>query len=43
MTEHENLKIIALVGLAGSGKSTAVEYFTEKGYPKVLVVLFYKP
>jgi dephospho-CoA kinase len=35
MTEHENLKIIALVGLAGSGKSTAVEYFTEKGYPKV--------
>ena len=35
MTQHENLKIIAVVGLAGSGKSTAVEYFTEKGYPKV--------
>lgn len=35
MTQHENLKIVAFVGLAGSGKSTAVEYFTEKGYPKV--------
>ncbi len=28
-------KIIALVGLTGSGKSTAVEYLTKKGYPKV--------
>lgn len=35
MTQHENLKIVAFVGLAGSGKSTAVEYFTKKGYPKV--------
>jgi dephospho-CoA kinase len=35
MTEHENLKIVAFVGLSGAGKSTAVEYFTEKGYPKV--------
>lgn len=35
MTERTNIKIIALVGLAGSGKSTAVEYFTEKGFPKV--------
>ncbi len=35
MTQHENLKILAFVGLAGSGKSTAVEYFTEKGFPKV--------
>jgi dephospho-CoA kinase len=35
MTHHENLKIVAFVGLAGSGKTTAVEYFTEKGYPKV--------
>lgn len=35
MTHHENLKILAFVGLTGSGKSTAVEYFTEKGYPKV--------
>ena len=28
-------KIIALVGLAGSGKSPAVEYLTEKGFPKI--------
>lgn len=35
MTHHENLKILAFVGLAGSGKSTAVEYFTERGFPKV--------
>ncbi len=35
MTHHENLKIIAIVGLTGSGKSTAVEYFTKRGYPKV--------
>ena len=30
---HAN--IIALVGLAGSGKSSAVEYFTKKGIPKI--------
>lgn len=35
MTHHEHLKILAFVGLAGSGKSTAVDHFTEKGYPKV--------
>ena len=35
MTEKLNVKIIAFVGLAGSGKSSAVEYLTEKGYPKV--------
>lgn len=35
MTHHENLKILAFVGLPGAGKSTAVDYFTEKGYPKV--------
>lgn len=35
MTHHENLKILALVGLAGAGKSTAVDHFTEKGHPKV--------
>lgn len=33
--QHENLKILAFVGLPGAGKSTAVEYFTKKGYPKV--------
>lgn len=35
MTNHENAKIIAFVGLAGSGKSAAVEYLTSKGFPKV--------
>jgi dephospho-CoA kinase len=35
MKHHENLKILAFVGLAGSGKSTAVENFTKKGFPKV--------
>ena len=35
MSHHENLKILAFVGLTGSGKSTAVEHFTEKGIPKV--------
>ncbi|MGV9002097.1 MAG: AAA family ATPase [Candidatus Saccharimonadaceae bacterium] len=35
MTQHENLKILAFVGLTGSGKSTAVENFTNKGFPKV--------
>lgn len=35
MTNHENLKIIAFVGMAGSGKSVLVDYLTEKGYPKV--------
>jgi dephospho-CoA kinase len=35
MTQHDDLKIIAFVGLTGSGKSAAVEYLTDKGYPKV--------
>lgn len=35
MSEKKNVKILAFVGLAGSGKSTAVEYLTAKGYPKV--------
>ena len=30
-----NVKIVALVGMAGSGKSTAVEHITKLGYPKV--------
>lgn len=30
-----NTKIVAFVGLTGSGKSSAVEYLTSKGYPKV--------
>jgi len=35
MPHHENLKILAVVGLAGSGKSTVVEFFTNKGHPNV--------
>lgn len=35
MTTKQNVKILALVGLAGSGKSSAVEYLTQKGYPKI--------
>lgn len=31
----ENVKIIAVVGMSGSGKSVIVDYLTEKGYPKV--------
>lgn len=35
MTHHENVQIVAFVGLPGTGKSSAVDYLTEKGYPKV--------
>lgn len=35
MNHQENVKIIAFVGLAGSGKSSAVDYLTDRGYPKV--------
>lgn len=35
MSHDKNTKIIAFVGLAGSGKSSAVEYMTEKGFPKI--------
>jgi len=31
----ENVKIVAVVGMSGSGKSVAVDYLTEKGVPKV--------
>ena len=31
----ENVKIVAVVGMSGSGKSVVVDYLTEKGYPKV--------
>ncbi|MFZ1242621.1 MAG: AAA family ATPase [Candidatus Saccharimonas sp.] len=35
MKEVKNVKIIAFVGLPGSGKSEAVKYLADKGYPKV--------
>ncbi len=35
MSHHENIKIVAFVGLPGVGKSSAVDYLTAKGYPKV--------
>jgi len=35
MLHNQNIKIIAFVGLAGSGKSTAADYIASKGYPKV--------
>lgn len=36
MSEHEKTaKIIAFVGLAGSGRSAATDYLAEKGFPKV--------
>ncbi|MDB5177269.1 MAG: putative Dephospho-CoA kinaselike protein [Candidatus Saccharibacteria bacterium] len=35
MSERKDIKIIAFVGLTGSGKSVAVDYLTDKGYPKV--------
>lgn len=35
MSIEKNVKIIAFVGLPGVGKSVAVDYITEKGYPKV--------
>jgi len=35
MTEHENVKIIAFVGMPGAGKTEAVDYITQKGFPKI--------
>ena len=31
----ENVKILAIVGMSGSGKSVVVDYLTDKGYPKI--------
>lgn len=31
----DNVKILAVVGMSGSGKSVVVDTLTEKGYPKV--------
>lgn len=35
MMNDGNIKIIAVVGMSGSGKSVVVDYLTEKGFPKV--------
>ena len=31
----DNVKILAVVGMSGSGKSVVVDYLTDQGYPKV--------
>lgn len=35
MSDLPNAKILAFVGMPGAGKSSAVDYVVEKGYPKV--------
>lgn len=35
MNEKKSVRILAFVGLTGSGKSEAVSYVCDKGYPKV--------
>jgi dephospho-CoA kinase len=35
MSSDKNVRIVAFVGLAGSGKSEAVTYLTDRGIPKV--------
>lgn len=35
MTQSKNVQIIAFVGMPGAGKSSAVDYVTAKGFPKV--------
>ena len=34
-TIMDNVKILAIVGMSGSGKSVVVDHLTDKGYPKV--------
>lgn len=34
-SNKSDVKIIAIVGMCGSGKSTLIEYLTERGVPKV--------
>lgn len=33
--DNKDIKIVAVVGMSGSGKSTAIEYLTVRGIPKV--------
>lgn len=35
MLDPKDVKIIAIVGMSGAGKSVAVDYLTERGIPKV--------
>ena len=35
MEKEKDIKIVAVVGMCGSVKSTAIEYLTERGIPKV--------
>ena len=33
--KDNNLKILAIVGMSGSGKSVAINYLTSRGFPKI--------
>ena len=33
--EKKDVKILAIVGMCGSGKSTAIDYLTERKIPKI--------
>lgn len=33
--KHDNVKLLAIVGMAGSGKSVVVSYLANLGYPKI--------
>ena len=35
MSEKSDVKILAVVGMSGSGKSVVVDFLTKKGVPKV--------
>lgn len=35
MTTSKDIKILAIVGMSGAGKSVVVDYLTERGVPKV--------
>lgn len=35
MNDLKNIKILAIVGMSGAGKSVAVRYLTDRGVPKV--------
>ena len=35
MDKNKDIKLVAIVGMCGSGKSTAVDYLTERNIPKI--------